>query len=152
MILSLALILVVKFLGGGGTSSGLVVSLSIGNGLSCRRTSQYTHPPPITLATSLLSLTTLSCPSSPNMSRCWPLTRDAAHSHCRRPPAEYGAIDAAFDNEGRKGGINWQCPRSPSEVLPRSQRGVSPSLSAGLATIARSNIGKWQTVVAVQQS
>ena len=53
-------------------------------------------------------------------------------------PAEYGTANAAFDNEGRKGG----CPRSFFEVLPRSRRGVSPSLSTNLATAARSDIGK----------
>ena len=43
VILSLALILVLKFLGGGGHVKQALESLNIRNGLSCQRTSQHTH-------------------------------------------------------------------------------------------------------------
>jgi hypothetical protein len=65
VILSLALILVVKFLGGGGTSSGLVASLSIGNGLSRRRTSQHTQcPQPSAMLNKVSASIETSCPSN----------------------------------------------------------------------------------------
>jgi hypothetical protein len=50
---------------------------------------------------------------------------------------------ALFDDdeeEDEKGNVERQRPRSPSEVLPRRRRGVSPSRSVDLAIADRSDV------------
>ena len=68
VVLSLALILVVKFLGRGGHIQQALESLSIGNGLSRQRTSQHTHTH---LLAQCLSIRTSFLPGQYCSSQSW---------------------------------------------------------------------------------